>query len=103
LLSIDKLASEAVRITVKPNELLVQNQLTAAIEAWPFEAIAACKFFPPFRGRAILRLTLRTGDKVKLLALDTNITGTTNTNRLVAAATAFEQAWRLHRQGKPHL
>ena len=100
LLSFDKLAGEPVRITVKSSEIIVCNQLTGNTEAWPFDAIVAYKFFPPFRGRAILRLTLRTGAKIKLLALDTGITSTTNTSRLVSVVTAFGGAWRLHQQGQ---
>ncbi|MGI4761228.1 MAG: hypothetical protein ACRYF0_11010 [Janthinobacterium lividum] len=100
LLSIDKLAGEPVRITIKPSEIIVWNQLTGNTEAWPFDAIVAYKFFPPFRGRAILRLTLRAGAKVKLLALDMGITSTANTSRLVSVVTAFGGAWRLHQQGQ---
>lgn len=97
-LRVEQRIGEPVKITVTSTDISVVNQLTGSRKIWLFDDIMAYKFFPPFKAHATLRLTLRTGDKVKLRAYDAGLTSTRNTSCLVAVTTAFGGAWRRYQR-----
>ncbi len=87
---------QPVRITVLANELVVLNQQNGIRRNWRFDEIKAYRFLPEFKGASRLRLTLQSGEKVRLVVRDAGFTSK-STAQFVAMVKEFEAAWRIYK------
>ena len=90
---LEKGIQQAVRVSILADRLSTTNQRTGATTTWLFEEISAYRFTPEFRGSSALRLVLRNGEKVRLIAHSAGFTDDSPA-QLAAMARAFEAAWR---------
>ena len=86
---------QPVRISVLADELGVLNIQTGIKKNWRFDEIAAYRFLPVYRGTSWLRLKLRSGEKVRLVAR----AGFTNgsIDQFIVMVKEFETAWHLYK------
>jgi|GEM_PF-5368084 len=87
---------QPVRISVLADELGVLNTRTGIKKNWRFDEIAAYRFSPVFRGASWLRLKLRSGEKVRLVARDAGFTNG-STDQFIVMVKEFETAWHLYK------
>ena len=87
---------QPVRISVLADELGVLNTQTGTKKNWRFDEIAAYRFYPVFRGASCLRLKLRSGEKVRLVARDAGFTNG-STGQFIVMVKEFETVWHLYK------
>jgi hypothetical protein len=93
---IEKAIQQPVQISILADKLTMVNQQTGTATIWLFEEITACRFTPEVRGSAALRMTLRSGKKVRLIAHNAGFMDD-STTQLAAMASVFEATWRRFR------
>ena len=85
-----------VRINILADRLCVLNTQTGIKKNWHFDEIAAYRFSPVFRSASWLRLTLQSGEKVRLVARDAGFTSG-STDQFIVMVKEFETAWHLYK------
>lgn len=87
---------QPVRISVLADELGLLNIQTGIKKNWCFDEIAVYRSYPVFRGASCLRLKLRSGEKVRLVARDAGFTNG-STDQFIVMVKEFETAWHLYK------
>ena len=93
---IEIVIQQPVRISVLADELGLLNIQTGIKKNWCFDEIAVYRSYPVFRGASCLRLKLRSGEKVRLVARDAGFTNG-STDQFIVMVKEFETAWHLYK------